>query len=83
MPRTIWYISKCLIAPKALEALKAQSPYYPGKHWTYIRLPEPELESILNENTLGSLVMELDRDPVLNIALGNREGATFHKLTFR
>ncbi len=48
-----------------------------------LRLPEPELESILNENTLGSLVMELDADPLLHIALGHQEGAKFHTLTFQ
>jgi hypothetical protein len=48
-----------------------------------LRLPEPEMESILNENTLGTLVMELDSDPVLHLALGNEAGAAFHSLTFR
>ena len=48
-----------------------------------LRLPEPELESILNDNTLGTLVMELDADPVLHIALGNKEAAVFHTLTFQ
>jgi len=54
-----------------------------GKIEEILRLPEPELESILNENTLGTLVMELHADPVLHIALGDKGDAIFHTLTFK
>ena len=47
-----------------------------------LRLQEPELEPILNENTLGTLVMELDFDPRLFLALGHREDASFIPLSF-
>ncbi len=47
-----------------------------------LRLPEPELESILNKNTLGTLVMELDCDPTLFLALGHREGEGFIPVCF-
>ena len=47
-----------------------------------LRLPEPELEPILNKNTLGTLVMELDDDPRLYLAPGHRKDAAFIPLTF-
>lgn len=48
-----------------------------------LRLQEPELEPILNENTLGTLIMELDEDPILRIALGSQPGAVLRNLSFR
>jgi len=47
-----------------------------------LRLPEPEIEPILNKNTLGTLVMELDSDPTLYLALGHQEDEIFHRLSF-
>lgn len=47
-----------------------------------LRLQEPELKSILNENTLGTLVMKLSKNPELHLAIGNSGDAAFHKLTF-
>lgn len=47
-----------------------------------LRLPEPDLESILNENTLGTLVMELDCTPTLFLALGAKEEEPFRALSF-
>lgn len=47
-----------------------------------LRLQEPELESILNTNTLGTLVMELDCDPTLYLALGHKEGEGFIPVCF-
>jgi len=49
---------------------------------TILRLPEPELESILNENTLGSLVMELGDNPGLFLATGHKEGKPFISVSF-
>ena len=49
---------------------------------TILRLPEPELEPILNENTLGTLVMELDEDPRLFLAPGHLEDASFITISF-
>ena len=47
-----------------------------------LRSQEPEMEPILNQYTLGTLVMKLDNDPVLFLALGNEPGAEFHRLEF-
>jgi hypothetical protein len=47
-----------------------------------LRLPEPELEPILNENTLGTLVMELDDDPRMFLATGHSTDASFVPVTF-
>ena len=49
---------------------------------TILRLPLPELEPILNENTLGTLVMELDETPALFLAVGHEKGSNFHRLSF-
>ena len=49
---------------------------------TILRLPMPELEPILNENTLGTLVMELSNKPTLFLSVGHEEGSEFHRLTF-
>jgi hypothetical protein len=49
---------------------------------TILRLPEPELESILNENTLGTLVMELGDNPRLFLATGHKEGEPFIPVSF-
>jgi Acyl-coenzyme A:6-aminopenicillanic acid acyl-transferase len=48
-----------------------------------LRFEGPEIEPILNQNTLGTLVMELDDDPTLYLALGCRQDEVFHKLSFR
>jgi len=48
-----------------------------------LRLKEPELEPILNPYTLGTLVMKLDDDPTLSLALGHESDARFHQLDFR
>lgn len=55
----------------------------PGQIASILRKPEPELEPILNRNTLGTLIMELDEDPRLSIALGQSEEAPFLNLVFR
>ena len=47
-----------------------------------LRLPEPDLEPILNEHTLGTLVMELDDDPRLFLATGHSVDASFISLSF-
>lgn len=47
-----------------------------------LRIQEPEMEPILNQYTLGTLVMQLDNDPVLLLALGNDPDAEFHRLGF-
>ncbi|RLE02112.1 MAG: hypothetical protein DRJ13_05995 [Bacteroidetes bacterium] len=47
-----------------------------------LRLAEPDMEPILNRYTLGTLVMELDSSPSLLLALGQKEGAKFHRLEF-
>jgi hypothetical protein len=48
-----------------------------------LRCPEPEIEPILNDHTLGTLIMELDDEPVLRLALGHEPGAVFRNLFFR
>ena len=48
-----------------------------------MRIQEPEIQPILNSNTLGTLIMELGEDPKLSIALGQLEGAPFRNLVFR
>lgn len=47
-----------------------------------LRCPEPEEHPILNPNTLGTLIMELDEDPELMLALGQTREANFRKLSF-
>ena len=47
-----------------------------------LRLPEPELEPILNAHTLGTLVMELDSDPTLYLALGHQGNEPFQAYSF-
>jgi hypothetical protein len=47
-----------------------------------LRTQEPELHPILNSNTLGTLIMELDEDPELILALGHDSSSVFHKLSF-
>jgi hypothetical protein len=48
-----------------------------------LRNPEPEMEPILNDNTLGTLIMKLDSEPAFFVAPGHREGEIFHRLTFQ
>jgi len=47
-----------------------------------LRLPEPEMEPILNSHTLGTLVMELDSDPTLYLALGHKGNEPFQTYSF-
>jgi len=47
-----------------------------------LRLPAPEMEPILNEHTLGTLVMELDCTPTLFLAPGHEVGEHFQALFF-
>jgi len=48
-----------------------------------LRLEKPEIEPILNDYTLGTLVMKLDDDPALFLALGHEKEARFHRLGFK
>jgi len=47
-----------------------------------LRLPEPETDPILNTNTLGTLVMELDSEPTLYLALGHQVDEPLHAYSF-
>lgn len=47
-----------------------------------LRLEQPEMEPILNRNTLGTLIMKLDTDPTLFLALGQDPGAGLQRIRF-